>query len=241
MPDEPRHIDLRGLLLTGRCDIWAGPDPARGFVAVSWDYPFAGLHGRPAAELVVAATRAGRAACTGLCPAGDWQLLALPEDRPFVEEVLPGWHGQGIALHRPPHRLEDPPATPAAEIRLLPDGHRGTGLAFDHVPGPSRHEYTLDWVSRRPMAVAVVNGLPVSFCYAAFTTERWWDVSVETLEPFRRRGLAAACFLSVAAHMEQNGLEPVWGAMLDNPASLGLAARLGFVRNGTLEGWSRPD
>lgn len=240
LADEPRHIDLRGLLLSGRCDLWAGADAARGFVAVSWDYPFAGLHGRPAAELIGAAAQAGRAASAGRYPADDWQLLAAPADRPVVQAALPGWRCQGIVVHRLEGRLEQPRTRPEAEIRLLPDGHREAGLTFDHVPQPSRHEYTLDWVSRRPMAAAVVDGRPVSFCYAAFTTERWWDVSVETLETFRRRGLAAACYLALAAHMADGGLQPVWGAMLDNPASLGLAARLGFVRAGTLEGWSPP-
>jgi GNAT superfamily N-acetyltransferase len=96
----------------------------------------------------------------------------------------------------------------------------------------------LEWVSRRPIAVAIIDGRPVTFCYAAFTTERFWDVSVETLEQYRRRGLAAACFLSLAAHMGDSGRNPAWGAMMDNPASLGLASKLGFVPDSTLDGWS---
>ena len=240
LPDEPRWIDLRGLLLTARCDVWAEEEPKRGFVAVSWDYPFASLLGRPGSERIAAAVRAGRAACAGRYPVGEWQLLAAPEERPVVEAALPGWRRQGIAIHRLEGRLGRAEADPGAEIHLLPGGHRRAGLALDHLPDTSRYEYTLEWVSRRPMAVAIVEGLAVSFCYAAFTSERWWDVSVETLEPFRRRGLAAACFLALAEHMTELGLGPVWGAMLDNPASLGLAARLGFVRDSILEGWSEP-
>ena len=125
-------------------------------------------------------------------------------------------------------------------MRLLPEGHRRTGLDFTAFPDASRREYELDWVSRRPMAVALADGRPVSVCYAAFTTETLWDVSVETAEPYRRRGLAAACFRALAAHMGERGKLPTWGAMLDNPASLGLAAKLGFVRAATLDGWHRP-
>lgn len=241
LPDEPRWIDLRGLLLSGRCDLWAEADPERGFVAGSWDFPFASLHGRPRPALIAEAAAAGRAACAGRYPVAEWQLLATPEDRPLVEAALPGWQATGIALHRWAGALERPDAGPGAKIRLLPDGHRAAGLALGHVPEPSRFEYSLGWVARRPMAVAVAGGLPVSFCYAAFTTERLWDVSIETLEPYRRRGLAAACFLTLAAHMAENGKAPTWGAMDDNPASLGLAARLGFVRDAQLDGWSAPE
>lgn len=240
LPDEPRWIDLRGLLLSGRCDLWGETDPRRGFVAGSWDFPFASLCGRPRPELIAEAAAAGRAACAGRYPVAEWQLLAAHEDRPLVEAALPDWKATGIAMHRWEGTIERADVGAGTEIRLLTDGHCAAGLALDHVPEPSRFEYNLDWVARRPMAVAVADELPVSFCYAAFTTERLWDVSIETLEPYRRRGLAAACFLALAAHMAGRGKIPTWGAMEDNPASLGLAARLGFVRDARLDGWSAP-
>ena len=235
LSDEPGWIDLKGLLLTGRCDVWAEADPAAGFVARSWDYPFAALFGRPRAELILAATAAGQAAFADAYPAEEWQLLAPPAARSLVEDTLTGWRRQEIALFRWRGRVEGP--DPEAEILLLAEGHREVGLDFDGVPESSRREYELDWVSRRPMAVALTDGRPVSFCYAAVTTETLWDVSVETLAPFRRRGLAGACFLALEAHMAQMGLTPAWGAMLDNPASLGLAVKLGFVRDASLDGW----
>ena len=58
LPDEPGWIDLRGLLLSGRCDVWAETDAADGLVARSWDFPFAALYGRPRPELITAATPA---------------------------------------------------------------------------------------------------------------------------------------------------------------------------------------
>ena len=241
LPDEPRWIDLRGLLLTGRCNLWAEPAPEHGFVAGSWDFPFAGLYGRPRPGLIAEAAAAGRAACAGRYLAEEWQLLAAPEDRPRVAAALPGWRRREIVLHRWEGTLAKPHAdlgaAPGAEIRLLPDGHRTAGLDLGHVPESSRREYILDWVAGRPMAVAVADEQPVSFCYAAFTTERLWDAAIETLEPYRRRGLAAACFLTLAAHMAARGRTPTWGALEDNPASLGLAARLGFVRDARLDGW----
>jgi hypothetical protein len=241
LPDEPRWIDLRGLLLTARCDVWAEASPELGLVARSWDFPFAALYRRPSLELIGNAAAAGRAALDGRHAGDEWQLLASPEERPVVEAALPGWRRRGIALHRWQGRLEQPGSDSAAEIRLLPEGHHRTGLALDRFPEASRYELTLDWVSRRPTAVAIIDSRPVSICYAAFVTERLWDVSVETLAPFRRRGLAAASFLTLAAHMAEQRKTPTWGAMLDNPASLGLAAKLGFVRDSGLDGWSKED
>ena len=43
IPDEPQWIDLRGVLLTGRCDVWVGEGKDFGLIAGSWDYPFAAL------------------------------------------------------------------------------------------------------------------------------------------------------------------------------------------------------
>jgi hypothetical protein len=238
VPDEPQWIDLKGLLLSGRCDIWAEADPERGFVARSWDYPFASLFGDPSPEFIAEAATAGLAASNLPHFGGHWQLLATHQNHSLVESALPGWKRTGIALHRPGKPAEKPDPDSSTEIRLLPSGHHETGLRLDHVPEASRYELTLEWVSRRPIAVAITGGLPVAFCYAAFTTERLWDVSVETLEPYRRRGLAGACFLALAAHMKKSNRTPAWGAMLDNPASLGLAAKLGYVRDSTIDGWS---
>lgn len=237
-PDEPRWIDLRGLLLTGRCETWAEADPARGFVARSWDYPFAAVYGAPRPERIAAAAAAGRAAFADREGGEEWQLIAAPASRPAVEAALPKWRRRGIVVHRWRGDPGRPLPAAGAEIRLLPDGHRGSGLPLDEVPAASRRELALDWVSRRPMAVAMVGSRPVSFCYAAFVTESLWDVAVETLAPFRRQGLAGSCFSRLAAHMAGKGRTPTWGAMEDNPASLGLAAKLGFVPDATLDGWA---
>ena len=243
LPDEPRWIDLRGLLLTGRCDLYAEADPGAGLVARSWDFPFAAVAGRPGAALLRSAAAAGRAAAEVRPTAEEWELLAPSASRATVEKALPGWRRRSVFVHRWAGALERPDLAVEAEIALFPDGHRQR-LDLAHVPAPTRAELTLDWVSRRPLAAAIVGGLPVAFCYAALTTETLWDVSIETLAPHRRRGLAAACFLALARHMAERGKTPTWGATADNPASLGLAAKLGFVRDSELDGWvagnSRP-
>ena len=238
VPDEPRWIDLRGLLLTGRCDLGVEAGPDLGFIARSWDFPFASLYGDPGPELILAATAAGRTAFEGRSTGDDWQLLAPPENRGLVESALPGWQRRGIILHRWEGSLASVEPPSDIEIRLLPDGHRAADLSFDRFPEATRREQALEWVSGQPMVTAVADSRPVAYCYSAFTTEALWDVAIETAEPYRRRGLAAACFLSLAAHIAEQGKTPTWGAMEDNPGSLGLAATLGFVRDASLDGWS---
>ncbi len=54
-----------------------------------------------------------------------------------------------------------------------------------------------------------------------------WDVAIDTLEGYRRRGHGARCVAYMIEHLRP--LRPVWRAENSNQASLGLAARLGFT------------
>ena len=106
-------------------------------------------------------------------------------------------------------------------------------FVWSAMPG---HLLDMLWV---PLFVACVPpgdaGRIVSVCSAAWETETLWDVSVETVSDYRRRGLAAACFIALARWMlAERGKRPVWGAHESNPASLALAASLGFVRESEL-------
>jgi GNAT superfamily N-acetyltransferase len=56
-----------------------------------------------------------------------------------------------------------------------------------------------------------------------------WDISIDTLEPYRRRGHAARCASWMVDEMRRRDKEPVWAAEETNPPSMRLAARLGFV------------
>ena len=79
----------------------------------------------------------------------------------------------------------------------------------------------------------------MAFCYSCWTTESLWDVSVDTLEPYRGRGLAEAVARSAIARRRGEGLEPVWGAVDTNGTSRRLAARLGFAETGEAVVFSR--
>ena len=56
-------------------------------------------------------------------------------------------------------------------------------------------------------------------------TQNWRDVSVDTIEGYRRRGLAGAAFVAIAGHFKEQEKAPVWGASENNPASMEQAVR----------------
>jgi predicted GNAT family acetyltransferase len=85
-----------------------------------------------------------------------------------------------------------------------------------------------------------VNGVAASFCYAGSTTETLWDVSIDTLEPFRRQGYAGLCVAYVVDQMNREGKRPVWGAVESNEASLRLASKLGFKPVDRITVFERP-
>ncbi len=70
---------------------------------------------------------------------------------------------------------------------------------------------------------------PVSFCYAGAMTESLWDISIDTVPEYRRRGHAALCVAHMIRYMYMQGKRPVWQALEDNPGSWRLAQKLGFV------------
>lgn len=148
-------------------------------------------------------------------------VIAQLEAASHVAAALPGWRAVRATLHLlgDADRL---PRVPAGSVRLLEPSDSLYGL-----PPDLRSELRIA-AGRSPIAASLEDGHPVSFCYAAARTESLWDVSIDTLEGFRRRGCAARCVAFMVRLMREEGLQPVWGAEEWNRASLGLAARLGF-------------
>lgn len=76
---------------------------------------------------------------------------------------------------------------------------------------------------------AHVDGLPVSFAYAGARTDRYADLSVDTLAAFRNRGLGALTARRLLDDIGRDGRTPIWGSYAGNAASLTLARKLGFT------------
>ncbi len=225
IPDDPLHLEARHLLLLESSRI-VGGQPGHGGGLV-WDPNdrLIAVIGRPATRLFAEAARAvGTADAAEAAGAATWTLLAPLDMIDRIDEALPDWGGEEAVIYQ-----HDPKEASAAETPEV-DLRRVEGFApgeLDHLPADLRAEVD-SAVGRKAMATAWVDGRPVCFCYPFRETETLWDVSVDTLEPFRRRGLATACVRFLADEMQRAGKEPVWGALESNEASLALAEKLGF-------------
>jgi RimJ/RimL family protein N-acetyltransferase len=240
VPDLPRWIDTRGMLLSGRAIVFApasgDPDGVHMIAAVP-DAALASVIGRPHAAAL-------REAIASL--AGDVNVLSQMEDADHVASALAGWKRQRAIIHVLPPGVPWEQETDR-DTRIFT---RETAPGFDHVPEHLLREL-LDALNGRtisrfvpghvpesaalarrirvPMAAVWADGRPVSFSYPVWQTETLWDLSIETLPPYRRRGLGARAARTLIRHMRSTGRSPVWGALETNTASRALAARLGFV------------
>jgi GNAT superfamily N-acetyltransferase len=250
LPDEPRWVDVRGMLLSGRARVVAAPDAdprLDGFVVTVPDVSLAAVVGAPAAEVIAAAVG-------GL--AGDVNLLAQHEDAGRVGAALPSWVRHTAILHVLPGVM---PWESDEETAVRVFG-RGSSPRLDHVPDPLRRELRDALAGRTtarfvdgaipqadvpagqahvPMAAAWAGARPVAFCYPVWQTERWWDVAIDTLETHRRQGYAQRAARTLIRHQRAAGRAPVWGALERNRASRALAARLGFIEAGGIAVFAR--
>ncbi len=214
LPDVPRWVETRSMLLSGRCEVFGleeGGDS--GFVVRDAEDRLISVVGCPARDAIEeAVTR-------------EWDVvIAQLENGSYVAGVLPGWKAVRATLHllgdasRLPH-------VPTGTVRLIEPSELDS---LNDLPPELCSEFRIAaW--RSPIAAGLADDRPVSFCYVAAQTEGLWDISIDTLEGFRNRGHAARCVAFMIERMESRGLRPVWGAEEWNRASLGLAARLGFV------------
>lgn len=199
------------MLLAGGCRVFGRAD-AGDVVIVDAESTLGSVIGRPAP---------GEIAAAAAILEGD--LLADEHTTAHVAAALPAWRGEGAAIHAYSAGgapLASPPRVPT---RLLQAADTLDHLGEDLRDGIERAR------SRTTVVVACADALPVAFCYAGSQTETLWDVAIDTVEPYRRRGYAAAAFLHLTALLRGRGKSPVWGALDSNLASLRLAARLGFV------------
>lgn len=213
VPDEPVHIDFRGLLLEGP-ELFG---TASGALALRADGRLLAVFKRPQVPVLEAALRAARDDAEIVAPAGArrWlgRALEAEGERAFLHRIGKGGLRGAKAL--PEAVLLDE----RAELTHLPD------LLREEIETARRD---------RPVAAVLEDGRPVALCHPTLLTERYWDVSIETLPGHRRGGRATAAFLRLEEEMRGSGRQPVWGAVESNVASLRLAETLGFERVGEI-------
>jgi GNAT superfamily N-acetyltransferase len=225
LPDTPGWIDVRGMLLSGHAIVSGGETVEAGFVVRTMSGPLAvvAVVGFPAHAAIAQAVED----VTDMTPVivqrdnADHVGRALASSPPSTSGR--GWTPERAILHRLPSE-STVDVSDDAPSRLLRADER-----LDHLPPGLRFEISQARATA-PVGIALVDGLPASFCYPCWITETLWDVSIDTLEPYRRRGLAARVVRFMIARMKNEGRDPVWGAMESNIPSLELARKLGFTR-----------
>jgi hypothetical protein len=213
VPDIPRHIEARSMLLNGRGQI-------------AWS------NGR---DMLTYSDRDRLACIVGSAPMRE--IAPVLERLPADVEVVVG-EADARAQGRWPQPWRGEPATvflapqEAVATRVIRCGirilTRDDGPHFHHVPADLREELD-EALTFSSIATAFDGHIAVSFCYAGSETETLWDVSIDTLAPWRGRGYAGAAAAAMIDAMRARGKRAVWAALDSNTPSLRLAARLGFT------------
>jgi RimJ/RimL family protein N-acetyltransferase len=216
LPDVPRWVETRSMLLSGRCEVFGlKEEEDLDFVVRDAEDVLISVVGHPGRDAIEEAA------------AREWEgdvVIAAPESGSHVAAALPGWR----AVSATQHLLGDAPRlprVPEGAVRWLEESELEM---VDGLPPDLLSELRLA-ARRSSIAAGLDGGRPVSFCYAAAQTEGLWDISIDTLEEYRNQGHAGRCVAYMVEHMREKGKQPVWGADEWNRASLGLAAKLGFV------------
>jgi len=84
------------------------------------------------------------------------------------------------------------------------------------------------------VAAAIVEGQIVSIAHTSARSRTYADIGVATLEPWRNRGFSSAAAALVAQKIQEAGQIPVWSTGEENFASLRVAEKLGFTKEGVL-------
>jgi GNAT superfamily N-acetyltransferase len=230
LPDEPRWLETRAMLSSGHAEVTGGKTLDAGFVVrvVHGAVSAVAVVGHPPAAAIVGAV----AGTTELTP-----VIAQTSGAAHVAEALRSsphgrWTSERAILHLREESTSSSLPDPAG-VRLLTASD-----SLGHLPAGLRHEIT-HARGFAPVAAVLIDSRPVSFCYPVWTTERFWDVSIDTLEAHRGQALGARAVSFMIDAIREQGRAPVWGALESNRPSLRLGAKLGFKPMGEIVVFSR--
>jgi len=213
LPDLPRWVEARGMLMARRAFVVDTADGCR---------LICGRKDRLVVPMTIELSPQVEATAMREVPGASFLLqdVMLPAGRYH----LPDWTAEPATVYTlPPERARGwrMPPWPTAPMTLEQIDKA------EALPAPLRDELR-DAVARTSVWAASMEGQPVAFAYAAQTTEGWFDMSVDTLESARNRGLGRAAAMGLIVDRMLRGLRPVWGAVKSNQASHSLARGLGF-------------
>jgi GNAT superfamily N-acetyltransferase len=212
LPDIPRWLETRSLLLSGEAEVLGLDEGELSFVVRDPVEQLISIVGRPDLGAVRDALDGSDEGAVMICQSGDEQRIA---------PVVPEW----LVIPATLHLL----AREAAVRELDTTGVRflkAHEIAAAQMPEPLRDELRRALLHSE-VAATIVAGRPVAFCYAGSVTESLWDISIDTLVEYRRRGYAGLAVARLIERMEERRKRAVWGAEETNVASMSLARKLG--------------
>jgi RimJ/RimL family protein N-acetyltransferase len=207
--DSPATLEMRAVALDPDGTVYRS---GNGLLAVAARHPLLGALGPVEPSDVAAICRAREA---------PWEVLA---DRAACERLREIYSFERAIIHTLAAPWQPwPRQIPGLAIRpLVPDD------SLAHLPAELRRE--IDDV--RPGEIVFTgffDAVAVSFSYSSSRTETLADISIDTLEEYRGRSIAAAVASALIDHVVARDLAPVWGAVESNAASLRLAQKLNFI------------
>ena len=189
---------------------------------------------------------------------GEVNVLCAEDTEETVGAALPSWIRRGVRLFALPgvmpweHDHDDSDVAIFTRANMPPLEHLPESLRREivdaleghpsarFVPGKLPEQSPADASTDAGAGRRGLDGRPTGrFCYPVLQTETLWDVSVETLEGFRGRQLAARAARAMVRYMRGSSKAPVWGALANNAASLSVARQLGFEEAGRLMVFAR--
>lgn len=204
--DTPATLELRALALSPDAACYCSGE---GLLLVDSGGELVGAVGQIVAEELAGIYRAQPPGCDLLADATAHNALRplIRFERARILSLSSAW---------------SPTRTARSDIRRL-----AKDTALTHLPTDLREE--IDGARQcKSVYAAFSDAVPVCFSYAGWMTETLADISVDTLAAYRRRGLASATAIALIDEIIASGKSPVWGAIENNTASLGLADKLGF-------------
>jgi GNAT superfamily N-acetyltransferase len=230
LPDIPRWVETRGMLLSGHATITGGSSMADGFVVRVLQGAMSAMSviGTPPSGAILDAVARTTELTPVVCQTSnvEYVLAVLTDARATDKE----WRAETAIVHvldAAPHRRARPALHVSGGALVSTVRPLTPADVLDHLPPGLRYEMT-NAQQFAPVAAVFVDGVPASFCYAVWQTETLWDVSIDTLDEYRGRGLGSVAVDFMMEQMSRAGKQPVWGALASNSSSLRLARKLGF-------------
>ena len=221
VPDRPESVEIRGLLLEPSTDVRGD---AAGAVLFSAEFSLIALLGEPRDALILDSLRDAGDGALGGEGADGWAIIAL---RPHVHPALE-WTRAAIMTLRDTALLDR--AFDAARACVAPLTHDELARVQTAYLAELSAAHAIGTVM-----CARVDDQLASFAYVGFRSESYFDLSVDTIERMRGRGLAQLTAAAlIVDEQKTRGGTPVWSVIESNAPSMGAGRKLGFAEVGVV-------